>query len=141
ALQPPLVEALYGVAQVERVWNLYGPTEDTTYSTGALLARSGPGVPAIGRPIVGTRAYVLGRGGDLSPWGVPGELLLGGTGLARGYFGRPGLTAERFVPDPWTGEAGARLYRTGDLARFRSSGDLEFLGRLDHQVKVRGFRI
>ncbi len=144
ALPRPLVEALYGLTQIEKVWNLYGPSEDTTYSTAALLARSGRGAPEIGRPLAGTRAYVLGRDGQPAPWGVPGELCLGGAGLARGYFGRPDLTAERFVPDSGMGgkgEAGARLYRTGDLARWRSSGEIEFLGRLDHQVKVRGFRI
>ncbi|HEV7515871.1 MAG TPA: amino acid adenylation domain-containing protein, partial [Thermoanaerobaculia bacterium] len=140
ALQRPLVEALYGLERVERVWNLYGPSEDTTYSTSALMARSPARSPGIGWPVAGTRVYVLDRHGELSPRGVPGELYLGGMGLARGYFDRPGLTAERFVPAPW-GAAGERLYRTGDLVRSRAAGELEFLGRLDHQVKVRGFRI
>ncbi len=140
ALQRPLVAALYGLPQIERVWNLYGPSEDTTYSTFSLQARSSETSPAIGRPIAGTRAEVLDRWLRPSPLGVPGELFLGGAGLARGYFGRPELTAERFVPDP-AGPAGERLYRTGDRTRFRPDGELEFLGRIDHQVKVRGFRI
>src|SRR6185369_12967619 len=95
-------------------------------------------------PLAGTSAHVLGSGclgREPLPAGVPGELYLGGDGLARGYLGRPDWTAERFVPDPFAGGPGARLYRTGDLVRRRPAGDLEFLGRLDHQVKVRGFRI
>jgi amino acid adenylation domain-containing protein len=144
-----LVEALYAAAaarggRLERVLNLYGPSEDTTYSTWATLPPLPPGVkqaPGIGRPVLGTQAYVLDACRQLLPLGVPGELCLGGQGLARGYLGRPELTAERFVPDPFTGEPGGRLYRTGDLVRHRPDGDLLFLGRLDHQVKLRGFRI
>ncbi|MEA2692634.1 MAG: hypothetical protein QOJ16_2021, partial [Acidobacteriota bacterium] len=135
-----LAEAVYA-AGAARVVNLYGPSEDTTYSTIAEVARGGPGEPSIGRPLAGSRGYVVDRAGQLAPAGVPGELQLGGAGLARGYLGRPELTALRFVPDPWSGEPGARLYRTGDLARFRPDGRLSFLGRIDHQVKVRGFRI
>ena len=124
------------------VRNLYGPSEDTTYSTGAVIPR-GAARPSIGRPVEGTRVYLLDRSGRPTPLGVPGELLLGGAGLARGYLGRPAMTAERFVPDPFAGpeEGGARLYRTGDLARYRADGELEFLGRIDNQVKIRGFRI
>jgi len=123
-----------------RVMNLYGPSEDTTYSTFAEIRR-GTAAPSIGRPIAGTRAWVLDRGGLPVPPGVPGDLHLGGDGLARGYLGRPDLTAERFVPDAFSGETGGRLYRTGDLVRWLPDGNLHFLGRVDHQVKVRGFRI
>ncbi|HEY2737321.1 MAG TPA: condensation domain-containing protein, partial [Thermoanaerobaculia bacterium] len=139
ALKPELVEAIYAHPQVERVVNLYGPSEDTTYSTWTVVP-AGAAAVTIGRPIAGTRAWVLGRWGEALPVGVPGELCLGGDGLARGYLGRPELTAERFVPDPFHG-TGERLYRTGDRARLHSDGEIEFLGRLDGQVKIRGFRI
>ncbi|HSF42281.1 MAG TPA: amino acid adenylation domain-containing protein [Thermoanaerobaculia bacterium] len=125
------------------LWNLYGPTETTIWSSlleiGAEEAR-GDGAAAIGRPIANTSLHVLDICGRPAAVGIPGELLIGGTGVTRGYLGRPDLTAERFVPAP-SGEPGARLYRTGDLVRRRPDGALEFLGRLDHQVKVRGFRI
>ncbi|HSF43686.1 MAG TPA: amino acid adenylation domain-containing protein, partial [Thermoanaerobaculia bacterium] len=124
-----------------RLYNLYGPSEDTTYSTFAAIAGGRSESPSIGRPIAGTQAYLLAPEHRPVPLGAPGELYLGGAGLARGYFGRPDLTAERFVPDPFSGVAGARLYRTGDLARLRADGELDFLGRIDQQVKVRGFRI
>ena len=136
-IPPSLADAVHALPRGVRLYNLYGPSEDTTYSTWTLIA---PGTDVtIGRPVDGTRAYVLDAHGELLPVGVPGELLLGGGGLARGYLGRPELTAERFVPDPW-GE-GERLYRTGDLVRRRPDGDLDFLGRIDHQVKIRGFRV
>ncbi len=138
-LPRPLVDALYALGTVARVWNLYGPSEDTTYSTAALQEPAGDRPPGIGRPLAGTRAHVLDRAGRPVPVGVAGELLLGGAGLARGYLGRPELTSERFVPDPFT--VGERLYRTGDLVRLLPGGELHFLGRLDHQVKIRGFRI
>jgi amino acid adenylation domain-containing protein len=124
-------------------FNGYGPTEATIVST---MHRVEPGHPAagpvsIGRPIPGVRVEVLDASRRRVPLGVPGELCLGGDTLARGYLGRPGLTAERFLPDPFSGEPGSRLYPTGDLARWRADGTLEFLGRVDRQVKLRGFRI
>jgi len=139
-LRQPLVDATYGSSRVERVFNLYGPSEDTTYSTFALAERGSPAEPSIGRPVTGTRAYVLGPELDLLPAGMPGELCLGGAGLARGYLNRPELTAERFIPDPFSPD-GVRLYRTGDRVRWLPGGALEYLGRIDQQVKIRGFRI
>jgi acyl carrier protein len=135
-----LVEEIYRRGSVEQVLNLYGPSEDTTYSTWARVERGSPHAPAIGRPVAGTRTSVLDHDLGLVPPGQAGELCLAGAGLARGYFGRPELTAERFVPDPFASD-GARLYRTGDRARWRPDGRLELLGRFDHQVKIRGFRI
>ncbi|MGH9363210.1 MAG: non-ribosomal peptide synthetase, partial [Thermoanaerobaculia bacterium] len=134
--------ALAGLPGVTLI-NGYGPTEGTTFTcchTVRAAPAEGASVP-IGRPIANTRAYVLDEALRPAPVGIVGQLYAAGDGLASGYFGRPELTAERFVPDPVSGEPGARLYRTGDLARWLPGGELEFLGRLDHQVKLRGFRI
>ncbi|HKV08239.1 MAG TPA: amino acid adenylation domain-containing protein, partial [Thermoanaerobaculia bacterium] len=141
ALTRALSDRVYERPGTARLYNLYGPSEDTTYSTFALIERSPESPPTIGRPLDGTQGHILDRHLQPLPVGVPGELCLGGASLARGYLGRPELTAERFVPDPWSGVPGARLYRTGDLVRRRTDGALDFLGRIDHQVKVRGFRI
>ncbi|HEU4559345.1 MAG TPA: amino acid adenylation domain-containing protein, partial [Longimicrobium sp.] len=120
--------------------NAYGPTETTVCATTAACEADGR-APAIGRALENVRVYVLDGAGRPAPVGVPGELYVGGVGVARGYLSRPGLTAERFVPDAYGGETGARLYRTGDRVRWRADGTLEYLGRVDAQVKVRGFRI
>jgi amino acid adenylation domain-containing protein len=142
ALRRSLVEDIYTHApQVARVLNLYGPTEDTTYSTWREVARHLTREPEIGRGLANTRTYVLDASLRLVPVGVRGELYLAGEGLARGYLNRPELTAERFIPDPFAAEPGARMYRTGDVVRFLAEGELEYFGRADHQVKVRGFRI
>jgi amino acid adenylation domain-containing protein len=138
ALPADLARALVELAPA--VWNLYGPTETTIWSTAHRVREVGASVP-IGRPIANTRCYVLDEQGQPTPIGAAGELFVGGHGVARGYLGRPDLTAERFVPDPFSGEIGARLYSTGDRVRYRADGELEFLGRRDHQVKVRGVRI
>ncbi len=164
-----LVAAAYATGQVQQVFNLYGPSETTTYSTVGLMPRQAELRPDIGLPIDGTQMYVLDQHGQMAPPGAVGELYLGGAGVARGYLGRPELTAEKFVPNPFienkeqrtknkelTGRAGdgetvqspisSRLYKTGDLVRVRTAqdgglGPLEFIGRVDHQVKLRGFRI
>jgi amino acid adenylation domain-containing protein len=141
ALSLQLVQDLYEQTTAQRIFNLYGPSEDTTYSTGALIPPASTEAPSIGRPIERTRAYLLDQRMALVPLGQSGELYIGGDGLARGYLNRPDLTAGRFVPDPFSGQPGARLYRTGDLARYQPDGSLAFLGRIDHQVKVRGFRV
>ncbi|HEX2093151.1 MAG TPA: amino acid adenylation domain-containing protein, partial [Longimicrobiaceae bacterium] len=139
ALPADLARALHALGTVERVGNLYGPAEDTTYSTYSLVPQDAATV-TVGRPVAGARAYVLD--GDLHPVpiGVVGELYLGGDGLSRGYANRPELTAERFLPDPF-GPAGSRMYRVTDRVRWRADGELEYFGRTDLQVKVRGFRI
>jgi acyl carrier protein len=137
------VRALFLEMPACQLINQYGPTEAHVVTSYHLDGRPGewPRSPPIGTPIAGVAAYVLSDRFRPVPAGVPGELHLGGVGLARGYLNRPGQTAERFVPDPFGGPPGGRLYRTGDLVRQRVDGNLEFLGRIDRQVKLRGFRI
>jgi amino acid adenylation domain-containing protein/non-ribosomal peptide synthase protein (TIGR01720 family) len=126
-------------ASVSAVFNMYGPTETTIWSSTTEVT-SGERI-TVGKPINNTTLYVVDHSLAPLPAGVPGELLIGGAGLAHGYHGRPSLTAERFIPDPFSSAAGARLYRTGDLARWLPTGEIELLGRIDDQVKIRGFRI
>ncbi len=153
ALPPSLADALRE-AGVGRLLNMYGPTETTIWSAVHEVTESGVTAIPIGRPIANTTVYVVDAQGRLTPPGVPGELYIGGAGVTRGYLGRDELTAERFVADSFgstsgngsatgigTGASGGRLYRTGDLVRWRDDGVLEFLGRIDHQVKIRGHRI
>ncbi len=139
---PELLEDMRAAFPRAEIRVLYGPTEGTVLASAqALDGGPVPARPVIGRPLGNVRLYVCGGAGELLPAGIPGELLIGGRGVARGYLGRPELTAEKFVPDAFSGEPGARLYRTGDRARWRADGTLEFLGRVDFQVKIRGFRV
>ncbi|WP_446731274.1 amino acid adenylation domain-containing protein [Pseudomonas sp. S11A4] len=137
-LKQGLVDALYQQSTVEHVYDLYGPSEDTTYST--WTRRTVGGQPRIGRALTHSDSHLLDADLQAVPHGVSAELYLSGAGITRGYLGRAAMTAERFVPNPLGGN-GERLYRTGDLIREREHGDLEYLGRIDHQVKIRGFRI
>jgi amino acid adenylation domain-containing protein len=139
ALLTSLVERIYEKTRTSKVYNLYGPTEYTTYATYTLVPRGAE--VTIGRPLSNTQVYILDENRRPTPLGVPGELHLAGDGLARGYFGSPDLTAERFLPNPFNLEPGARMYRTGDLACFLPDGNIQYLGRMDNQVKIRGFRI
>ncbi len=143
-LATSLVNEIYGQTAVQKVYDLYGPTETTTYSTFTVRKPDEP--PSIGRPLSNEQVYLLDSHMQLVPIGVPGDLYIGGDGVARGYLNRPELTAEKFIANPFAlpsrgNNAANRLYKTGDLARWRADGRLEFLGRRDHQVKVRGFRI
>ena len=138
ALPPDLVAEL--LPRSREVWNMYGPTETTIWSTIERLGSAAPPI-TIGRPIANTQAYVLSRALEPQPAGVPGELHLAGLGLAGGYLHLPELTAQRFIANPFAEETGARLFKTGDLARYLPDGRIECLGRLDQQIKIRGFRI
>ncbi len=136
-----LVQELYQISSLRQVFNIYGPTEDTVYSTFTLLSRSPHEKLTIGRPISNTQACILDRKLQLVPVGVSGELHLGGAGIARGYLNRPELTAEKFISNPFSDDLNSRLYKTGDLVRYLPDGNIEYLGRIDNQVKIRGFRI
>ena len=139
ALSRELVDRVQALAPGSRVFNHYGPTETTV---GVVAGGVSSGSIGLGRPLAGCRIYVGDRRlGSIAPLSVPGEIFLGGGQVARGYLGRPALTAERFVPDPFSGEPGARLYRSGDRGSWGPEGRLHFHGRLDHQVKIRGFRV
>jgi acyl-coenzyme A synthetase/AMP-(fatty) acid ligase/acyl carrier protein len=138
ALPPDLAESL--LARGRELWNLYGPTETTIWSA-AHRVRSGENPVLIGKPIDNTRMYILDPDGQPVPVGVPGELYIGGAGVARGYWKRPELTESRFVPDPFNTATPSHMYRTGDLARYRRDGQIQLIGRTDHQIKLRGHRI
>lgn len=143
-LHRSLTNDLYAQPHVERVINLYGPSEDTTYSTVALIEANDTTAPLIGTPLLNTKALVLDELGQPVPFGMAGELYLGGNGLASGYFRQPGLTAAAFLPDAFATSPGSRLYRTGDLVCAQPTSQaaaLAFLGRRDRQIKLRGFRI
>ncbi len=142
-VDPHWVRTVLESGPPKRLLHVYGPTENTTFSTWHLVTevpKDATNVP-IGRPLANTTMYVLDKRGQPVPVGIPGELFLGGDGLANGYMNRPELTRERFVPDHVSGAPGARLYRTGDLVRYLPNRAIEFVGRVDHQVKLRGFRI
>ncbi|HEY4574119.1 MAG TPA: condensation domain-containing protein, partial [Thermoanaerobaculia bacterium] len=142
ALPPELERRFFARLPAVELHNLYGPTEAAVDVTWWACEREGSrGVVPIGHPVANTRIHLLGPAGELVPVGVSGELFIGGVQVCRGYLARPELTAEKFVPDPFAAEPGSRLYRTGDLARYLPDGAIDFLGRLDHQVKVRGLRI
>jgi amino acid adenylation domain-containing protein len=138
-LSRDLVERSLAVLPDLRIWNLYGPTEATANASAGRVGSEGE--VTIGRPVANTRIYIVDAHMRRVPVGVPGELCIGGLGVARGYLGRPDQTAERFVPDPFSREPGARMYRSGDLARYLTDGSIEYLGRTDDQVKLRGYRI
>ena len=140
AFPPTLARELTALVSGGQVMNMYGPTETTVWSAAHAVDANEAPIP-IGRPLANQAIYVLDSRQQPVPVGVPGELVIGGKGVVRGYLHLPELTAERFLPHPFEGAAGGRIYRTGDLARHRGDGVVEFLGRLDHQVKVRGYRI
>jgi acyl carrier protein len=143
AVDPQAVQRVLDQGKPRHLLNVYGPTEGTTFTTWYEVQNVEPGartVP-IGRPLANSDVWVLDSWGRMAPVGVMGELCIGGDGLARGYLGRPELTADRFVPHPYSRKPGARLYRTGDMVRYQSDGNIEFLKRIDQQVKIRGFRV
>ncbi|WP_255432611.1 non-ribosomal peptide synthase/polyketide synthase [Xanthomonas sp. JAI131] len=140
-LKRALAERIIATPQVEQLCNLYGPSETTTYSTWTRMDRSTGFIADVGRPVGNTQVYILDEAGTPAPVGVAGEIFIGGHGVARGYLGKPELTADRFLDDPFSAEPGARMYKTGDLGRWSNDGTITLLGRNDFQVKIRGFRI
>ncbi|MCF5427731.1 non-ribosomal peptide synthetase, partial [Pseudomonas syringae] len=141
ALKRSLVEALFEQTGVQRLCNLYGPSETTTYSSWVVMDREDGFAAHIGKPVGNTRFYLLDEQQQPVPRGVAGEIYIGGAGVARGYRNRDDLTAERFLKDPFSPQPAARMYRTGDLGRYLPDGNIQYLGRNDDQVKIRGFRI
>jgi polyketide synthase PksJ len=138
SLPPDLADNL--LARGRELWNLYGPTETTIWSA-AHRVKAGENPILIGRPIGNTRMYILSPDGQPVPVGVAGELYIAGDGVARGYWKRPALTDSRFIADPFDSRPGSRMYRTGDLARYKHDGQIQLIGRTDHQIKLRGHRI
>lgn len=132
---------IFGATKLEKIWNAYGLSEDTTYTTVSLIKRGSKESVTIGRPIANRQLYILDEYQQMVPMGVIGELYVAGNGLARGYLNRPDLTAERFLPNCFDSNTKTRMYRTGDLVRYRPDGELEYIGRKDHQIKLRGHRI
>ncbi|MBI6710870.1 amino acid adenylation domain-containing protein, partial [Pseudomonas syringae] len=141
ALKRSLVESLFEQTRVKRLCNLYGPSETTTYSSWVSMDREQGFAAHIGKPVGNTQFYLLDKQMQPVPLGVPGEIHIGGAGVARGYLNRDDLTAERFLRDPFSKAPNARMYKTGDLGRWLADGNIEYLGRNDDQVKIRGFRI
>ena len=140
-LKKSLVEEIFATTQVEKIFNIYGPTETTTNSTWMETKRGEPYGQHIGRPVANTQVYILDPRMEPVPIGVVGEIYIAGAGVTRGYLNRPQLTEERFLKDPFAGKPGSRMYRTGDLGRWLENGNIEYRGRNDFQVKVRGVRI
>lgn len=139
ALSPRHINKVNSAHPALEIWNGYGPTENTTFSTCYLIEKEFEDNIPIGKPITNSTAYIVDRYNQPQPIGVPGELCVGGDGVARGYLNKPELTAEKFVPNPFV--SGENMYRTGDLARWKADGTIEYLGRIDQQVKIRGYRI
>lgn len=138
-LQQTLVKQIYALGHVQKVFNFYGPTEETVCATAGVVKPGHQNSPSLGRPLAKTEVYILDKNMQPVPVGVPGELYLSGHGLARGYLNQPKLTKERFIPHPFKNDR--KLYKTGDLVKYLPNGDIDFMGRIDSQVKVRGFRI
>src|SRR5699024_11076113 len=140
-LSRQITTRIFNSTNLEKIWNAYGLSEDTTYTTVSLIRRELEEPITIGKPIANRQLYVLDEYQRKVPIGVIGELYVAGNGLARGYINKPELTAERFLPNSFSDKKKTRMYRTGDLVRYRSDGELEYIARKDHQIKLRGHRI